>query len=58
MPTVTDIVVVVNKIVELVEATSNTDGILRECNALIEHHQVSFTELFENVELHKRIVGK
>ena len=58
MPTDTDIDVVVNKVVELVEATSNTDCILKECNALIELKKVSFTELFENVELHKRIVGK
>ena len=58
VPTVTDIDVVVEKVAELVEATSNKEDILKECNALIEHHQVSFKVLFQNVELQKRIVGK
>ena len=58
VPTVTDIDVVVEKVAELVEATSNKEDILKECNALIEHHQVSFKVLFQNVDLQKRIVGK
>ena len=46
-----------DKVLELVVATSNAEEIVEECNALIAEHQLTFSELFNNLELHRRIIG-
>ena len=46
-----------DKVLELVVATSNAEEIVEECNALIEEHQLTFSELFNNIDLHRRIIG-
>ena len=46
-----------DKVLELVVATSNAEEIVEECNALIQENQLTFSELFNNLELHRRIIG-
>lgn len=49
---------VLDKLFQLVVATEGTEEIVAECAALISAHKVTFLEIFNNVNLHKRIVGK
>ena len=36
---------------------ANINDIVAECNRLIEKENVTFEKLFDNLDLHKRIVG-